>query len=160
VAGAGLTASFNYFHVRAFLSKSELPASSNAASTQRDMPAAKRRRLNQLQGARALWSIRVPVRGGGAVPERDTMLVVDENHASGHTKVCVVMVLFCLLFCTNEVFTFADLLEGDTQRPWSPERRTSNSAPNPGRDDYSWVVLPKDLPRSRHEVEREPYRGR
>ena len=54
---------------------------------QKDMPALKKRRLTSLIGARGVWSLRVPRMATARVPDKDTVLVVDEDHESGHTKV-------------------------------------------------------------------------
>jgi hypothetical protein len=64
---------------------------------QRDMPALKKRKLSNLSGSRGIWSLRVPVptssngrivsSTASRIPEKDTVLVVDEDHESGHTKV-------------------------------------------------------------------------
>ncbi|CED82389.1 mRNA cleavage and polyadenylation factor II complex, subunit CFT1 (CPSF subunit) [Phaffia rhodozyma] len=74
LGGSGHTASFNTFY--------------------KDMPAMLRRKPNAISGARGIWSINVTVpvpaatRGKGAASAiKDTVLVVDEDHKSGHTKI-------------------------------------------------------------------------
>jgi len=72
------------------------------------MPALKKRRINSLAGSRGLWSLRVPIPQSGRhltngaaaaalrVPDKDTVLVVDDTHDSGHSKVR------CFSFQSNE----------------------------------------------------------